>query len=452
MQKAIPFVLVALSLVGMWLSMDLTDKHFQIIHQPELAFDSLCEVNETVSCSKVNGSKWSAISLGEGRAELPVSVPGVGFYAMVLLLALMAAFEAGRRQKALAWIAATAVPGIAFGLYLVVIQAFFVKAWCLFCLALDVTTVATAAAAFVGHGGGVGGILADLKEDTKLGLIAGVILLGVTGFSYSNYSGKVASESKKQTFASSSDDKKPEEHTEDDGHGHGATAGTEDMSPEEKAKALEQARTAVAEFVKAWPTTEAKTITINPFDGIKGTPDTGIVFVEFADFDCPHCKMAGWFLKDIAQRYGDHASFVFKHYPLGKDCNSALTRDIHPNACEAAVGTQCARRQGLFWEFHDHTFDNQGNLGTKTMMKVADQLGLDRAEFEECLNRDTLWDEVRHQVGEGRELGITGTPSMFVNGKELSSPHPLMIEAALREEMKARGITDLPEDPDSIFP
>jgi protein-disulfide isomerase len=143
---------------------------------------------------------------------------------------------------------------------------------------------------------------------------------------------------------------------------------------------------------------------------------------------------------------------VFKHYPLGTACNAGLSRDIHPHSCEAAVGTQCARRQGKFWEFHDHTFDNQGNLGTKTMLQVADQLGLDRAEFEECLNRDTLWDEVRAQVAQGKELGITGTPTMYVNGKELSSPHPLIVEAALREELKARGVTELPEDADDIFP
>ena len=125
MQKAVPFLLVALSLVGIWLGMDLTDKHFQLIHQPDLAFDSLCEVNETVSCAKVNASKWSAISLGSSRAELPVSVPAVGFYAVIALLALMAAFEPKRRSKALAWIAVGMIPALAFSLYLLAIQAFF---------------------------------------------------------------------------------------------------------------------------------------------------------------------------------------------------------------------------------------------------------------------------------------------------------------------------------------
>lgn len=444
MQKAVPFLLVALSLVGIWLGMDLTDKHFQLIHQPELKFDSLCEVNETVSCAKVNASKWSAVSLGEGRAELPVSVPAVGFYAVIALLALMAAFEPKRRSKALAYIVIGMLPALAFSLYLLAIQAFAVKAWCLFCLALDATTLAALVLAWVGHGGGVAGILADAKADKNLAGISVALLLAITWVSYNSYAGKVGKESKKPKFTATSTDA-PKDGAE-------ADPVEEDLSPEERALAIEQAKEAVSEFVAKWPSLEAKTITVNPYDGVKGKADADVVFVEFADFECPHCKMAGWFLKDIAHRYGDHVQFVFKHYPLGSACNSGLTRDIHPDSCEAAVGTQCARRQGLFWEFHDHTFDNQGNLGTKTMLSIADQLELDRGEFEDCLNRDTVWDEVRNQVAEGRELGITGTPSMYVNGKELDSPHPLIVEAALREELKARGVTDLPEDADDIFP
>ncbi len=442
MQKAVPFLLVALSVLGIWLGMDLTDKHFQLVHQPEVAFDSLCEINETVSCAKVNASKWSAIPLGGERAELPVSVPAVGFYAVVALLALMAAFEPKRRSKALAYIVLGMVPALLFSLYLLAIQAFAVKAWCLFCLGLDATTLAATVLAYVGHGGGVGGILADVKEDKSLAGIAVAVLLAVSWLSYSSYAGRVAKEGKKPKFAASSETEHEEEKAAED----------EEMSPEERAKAIEQAKGAVAEFVAAWPSVEAHDIAVNPFDGIKGKADADVVFVEFADFDCPHCKMAGWFLKDIAHRYGDRVAFVFKHYPLGTACNAGLSRDIHPHSCEAAVGTQCARRQGKFWEFHDHTFDNQGNLGTKTMLQVADQLGLDRAEFEECLNRDTLWDEVRAKVAQGKELGITGTPTMYVNGKELSSPHPLIVEAALREELKARGVTELPEDADDIFP
>ena len=442
MQKAVPFLLVALSLVGIWLSMDLTDKHFQLIHQPELKFDSLCEVNETVSCAKVNASKWAAIPLGDGRAELPVAVPGVGFYVVVALLALMAVFEPKRRSKALAYITLGMVPAIAFSLYLLAIQAFAVKAWCLFCLGLDATTLAAAALAYVGHGGGVSGIFADVKEDKSLAGISLALLLAVTWVSYNSYAGKVGKESKKPKFTASASDSPPDSKD---------AALEDDMSPEERALAIEQAKTAVAEFVATWPSVEAKEITVNPYDGIKGKTDADIVFVEFADFECPHCKMAGWFLKDIAHRYGDHVQFVFKHYPLGSACNAGLSRDIHPYSCEAAVGTQCARRQGLFWEFHDHAFDNQGNLGTKTMLNIADELGLERSQFEDCLNRDTVWDEVRNQVAEGRELGITGTPSMYVNGKELDSPHPLIVEAALREELKARGVTDLPEDADDIF-
>ena len=64
---------------------------------------------------------------------------------------------------------------------------------------------------------------------------------------------------------------------------------------------------------------------------------------------------------------------------------------------------------------------------------------------------DTAWNEVREQVADGKAAGISGTPSFFVNGVQMPSPHPAFVEAAVRRELIAKGVTDLPPDQDGVF-
>lgn len=242
---------------------------------------------------------------------------------------------------------------------------------------------------------------------------------------------------------------KPEKHSKDDGHGHGKTL--DDMSPEEQEKAKDEARKAIAQFTAEYAALPSNDMEIFSWDGVKGADTAKVTVVEFADFDCPHCKLAAAYVQDLVHRYGDQVKFVFKNYPLGKECNDMLQRDVHPNACRAAVGVVCAGRQGKFWQQHDGTFENQGNLGKRTIKNIAKSNGLDMKRFEDCLEAEGPWEDVKNQVLQGRSLGLSGTPAFFVNGKALPSPHPLMIEAALRAELKAAGATNLPEDKDNLF-
>jgi protein-disulfide isomerase/uncharacterized membrane protein len=467
--------------LGIALAADLTGKHFQLKYQPQLDFDSICEVSATVSCAKVNASPWSEIGLGAGRPGLPVAVPAVGFYAMVGLLAAWALRGGGdRRRRALALVAGAALPALAFSLYLLAVQAFALRAWCLFCLALDATTLATLGVALIAHGGGLRGVLSDLKAPEVNALASAlVVMLGVSGVSYGSYASrarateqaggtpKLAQDGAAGAAASSSPPSPaPGSGTAAGGNGSAnggggasdngdaSAGGSGDGAPsaEDEKKALEEARKAIAELLDGWNAVEAREIPVNPFDAQKGNPNSPIVVVEFADFECPHCKLAAWLMQDVVARYGSQVHFVFKHYPLSKDCNSGMTRDLHPDACRAAVAAQCAARQGKFWPAHDHLFDNQGNLGRKTLLRIAGKIGIEPADLESCIDEDAPWDEVKAQVAQGRSLGLEGTPAFFVNGKALPSPHPLFVEAVLRRELRDRGVASLPEDPDGLFP
>lgn len=455
MQRFSVWLLVIIGLLGLGLGLSLTDKQVEARTGQSFQTDSLL-CGEDGGCEAVNTHERARIQVGS-LEPIPVALPAFGFFGMVAILALLAALGAPKkREQALAVVALCTIPALLFCAYLVFVQAVIIGSFCPYCLVLDGLTVATALLAVLGHGGGPKGVVNSLRPlptaTLRLAIVAMMLLDGGLYGAYINWVSDAGGAAVERKLSDSGDDGKQNAsaenaHSAHDGHGHGATG---DALSE--AEALEEARKAVREFLKDYPDVEPTSIPANRFDGFKGNPDAEILIVEFADFECPHCRLAGYFMKDIAHRYGDRIGLFFKNYPLGKACNEGLTRDIHPDACEAAVATQCAGRQGRFWPFHDLAFDNQKKLGTKVVVGVASELGLDLDAFRSCLEDETAWDEVRTQVAQGRNAGVRGTPSFFVNGRELPHAHPLFVEAAIRHELRELGATELPEDVDGLFP
>ncbi len=95
----------------------------------------------------------------------------------------------------------------------------------------------------------------------------------------------------------------------------------------------------------------------------------------------------------------------------------------------AAQAAECAADQGKFWEYHDLLFDKQNgeNVGTFTKEKLiayAKELGLDSSKFDPCLQKDETLQRVISDTQEGRAVGVTGTPTFFINGKPLVGAQP----------------------------
>ncbi len=455
MRNALPWLLLPLALVGIWLGVDLTDTHITVLYEPNTALDQWCDVSATFDCSAVARSKYSHIGLGEGRAALPVSLPAVGFFAVIALLGAMVGLNSDeeKRRKGLALTALVLSPAILFSVYLLVIQGI-LGTWCIKCLMMDATVIAAFVVALMAHGGGFKGVIDDLKP-VQTGLLITSVVLGlvVNGLYYRNFSDKVAIAEAKTAAL---EDKGGDGSTEDDGG-----TSIEDLDEDEQAKLraqlqeiLEQARAAIGQFYADYDSFPRKELGKNSFDGVKGAADAKVQIVEFADYECPHCQMAAPQMKELIERYGDKVELVFKNYPLGKKCNEQMSRDMHPDACEAAVATQCAGRQGRYWEMHDIVFmkaRNGESVGTRQLKKYAKTVGLDANEFAACLTDDSAWQEVRLQVADGRKAEISGTPAFFVNGVQMPSPHPAFVEASVRRELIALGVTDLPPDEDGVF-
>lgn len=148
-----------------------------------------------------------------------------------------------------------------------------------------------------------------------------------------------------------------------------------------------------------------------------GSPDAPVTIVEFSDFQCPHCKTFHEQIFPALRRlYGDNVRWVFvnRYFPGG-----------HLYAEKAALGGECAARQGRFWAYADYVFAHQEELGGEIVDRAAGEAGLDEASYTQCLrNRETA-SEVAADQAEAARIGVDGTPYFLVNGVQVLGAQPV---------------------------
>jgi protein-disulfide isomerase len=138
----------------------------------------------------------------------------------------------------------------------------------------------------------------------------------------------------------------------------------------------------------------------------KGPKNPKWTIVEYADFECQHCKAASPTLETLMQRRKD-VKVVFKHFPLS----------FHPMARSAAIAAEAAGRQGKFWEMHDAVFATQELLDDALLIGHAKALGLDAARFQKDQKDAAVIAKVDDSRKEGQSFGIEATPMFLVNGR-----------------------------------
>ncbi|MFQ6136552.1 MAG: DsbA family protein [Candidatus Hydrothermarchaeales archaeon] len=168
-------------------------------------------------------------------------------------------------------------------------------------------------------------------------------------------------------------------------------------------------------------------------DPSKGPEDAPVIIVEFSDFQCPFCAKASLVVEEIVDTYRDKVRLVYRDFPLSS---------IHPNAQKAAEAAECANDQGKFWEYHDTIFANQGRLGVNSLKQYAKDLDLDTDQFDQCLDSGRYEAEVKKDLQDGIKLGVTSTPTFFINGKKIVGAQPFstfeqVIERELGQTIEA---------------
>ena len=138
----------------------------------------------------------------------------------------------------------------------------------------------------------------------------------------------------------------------------------------------------------------------------KGSNAPKYTIVEYADFECGHCKAASPQVDALVKKHPE-VKVVFKHFPLS----------FHAMARNAAIATEAASRQNKFWEMHDAVFATQEMLSDELILGHAKALGLDVEKFKKDLADPVLAQRVDASRQEAEALGVNATPAFFVNGR-----------------------------------
>jgi len=161
----------------------------------------------------------------------------------------------------------------------------------------------------------------------------------------------------------------------------------------------------------------------------KGPADAPVVLTEFSDFQCPFCAKVPLLIDQVLKDYPKELRFVYKQFPLIA---------IHQNALTASRAALAAKKQGKFWEMHDKLFANQQALQVDKLKEYAKDIGLDVSKFEADMASPDVQKQIEDEMKLAQQAQVTGTPSLFVNGKRVTNRSvdglKQMIDDALKQK------------------
>jgi protein-disulfide isomerase len=178
----------------------------------------------------------------------------------------------------------------------------------------------------------------------------------------------------------------------------------------------------------------------------RGNKDAKVVVVNFDDFQCPFCsRMHQTLFPELLKEYGDRVQFVYKDYPLS---------EIHPWATHAAVDANClaAQNNDAYWDFADHIHASQREVnsekGRDAQFAALDRLtleqgqkhNLDQVKLQACVKAQNE-DAIKASIHEAEGVGVSATPTLFVNGQEMDGALPASeLRAALDHALQQAGV------------
>ncbi len=145
----------------------------------------------------------------------------------------------------------------------------------------------------------------------------------------------------------------------------------------------------------------------------RGNANASVVVAEYGDLQCPACRAAHQTLNlPLLSKYAQTVRFEFHQFPL---------RNIHRYALDLAEASECAADQNKFWEFVDLDYAKQDQLDGTSVQKWGTELKLDMDLFTRCTKSHIKRKEILAEYDAGVKLGVQGTPTYFVNGKQTES-------------------------------
>ena len=171
---------------------------------------------------------------------------------------------------------------------------------------------------------------------------------------------------------------------------------------------------------------------------IKGDSKAKVTIIEFADFRCPFCeRFHNDAVKGILQDYvaSGKVKFYFRNFAF-----------LGPASTAAHMAGECANEQGKFWAMHDWFYDHQADesnteyYSNANLIKYAGQVGgINISKFTSCLNSNKYATNISQDMAEGQQVGVGGTPTIYINGKQLVGAQPYAtVKAAIDLELAGK--------------
>jgi len=179
-----------------------------------------------------------------------------------------------------------------------------------------------------------------------------------------------------------------------------------------------------------------------PSNHVIGKGSTGVKLVEYGDYECPFCGQYYPILKQVQTEFNDQIFFQFSNFPLVS---------IHKNAFAGARAAEAASLQNKFWEMHDLLYENQDPNGAsgwvasndpldQYFVNFAQQLGLNVNQFKQDYTSDKVNGVINADMDAGNKLGITGTPTFFIDGKKVEIGQSVQeFEKVINAEIAKKG-------------
>ena len=353
----------------------------------------MCEISDKVSCALASASAYS-----EFFGLIPMAILGVVVNGLIVVLLTShkwpLLFSPDTRKKLPGIIKLTVLGVFATSLAMGYISFFVIDIICPFCLGTYALSLITLASTWMYLGGGLD--------------ISGTSIIGATGVVVATLGiGAAFNASQKIQFGGKNADK------------------------------------IIAATIMDWKNQPSKEIaTVSPL--VYNKVDQPVMrMVEFADYLCPHCKIAAPVLKLFVKSRPD-VTLEFQAFPIDGTCNESLNKSDGAR-CMLARFTYCAQKQDSTkgWDAQKWIFDNQRELlgisqATQKVKAQISELGLDQAQMDQCIESEEAHQVIKDQAALGRELRITGTPSLFVNGRKVQGIHLPVLQQLYEEIKKAK--------------
>jgi uncharacterized membrane protein/protein-disulfide isomerase len=393
------------ALAGLGASIAAAYVHYHVMFDP--AYSSFCDVNATVSCTQVYMSRYSTFR------GIPVAIIGAIWFAAAALLTVTGMVSSGTvRESVPGYLFAASTLALAVVLYFEYVSFVVLKAVCILCVAMGAAVVAL----FFLSGSTTPFPMTTLHrralKDLRV-LVSSPLAILVTVLFLGGAASTLAFFPREAPAAA---------------EGTAADPAAAIAAAVAQAPAPTQAQE--SEFVRYWEALPKFPLAI-PAEGAK------VLIVKFNDFQCPPCRNSHLLYKPLIAKFAaerpNQVRYVLKDYPLDAECNANVTNTIHPSACEAAVAVRLARTHNREEAMIEWIFANQPMLTPELVKQGARDVG-QVTDFE-AKYASTL-ESVKSDIALGKQLGVSGTPTFFVNGRKLDSAlQPPYFQQAIEYEI-----------------